>query len=107
MIVRKFLSWSQTATAGERAEGASALARAYLYADLSEQDYDDAELALTTLLEDPSPLVRRAMAEAFARAELAREGIQPAAKPAQSPRPPRKPKPQAALFTPKSGVRGR
>ena len=69
MIVRKFLSWSQTATAGERAEGASALARAYLYADLSEQDYDDAELALTTLLEDPSPLVRRAMAEAFARAE--------------------------------------
>ena len=45
--------------------------------------------------------------EAFARAELAREGIQPAAKPTQSPRPPRKPKPQAALFTPKSGVRGR
>ena len=69
MIVRKFLSWSQTATAGERAEGASALARAYLYADLSAQDFDDAELALTTLLEDSSPLVRRALAEAFARAE--------------------------------------
>jgi ATP-dependent RNA helicase RhlE len=45
--------------------------------------------------------------EAFARAELAREGIQPATKPAQSTRPPRKPKPQAALFSPKSGVRGR
>lgn len=45
--------------------------------------------------------------EAFARAELAKEGLLPAEKPAQSQRPPRKPKPQAALFTPKSGSRGR
>ena len=68
MIVRKFLSWVQTASAGSRAEGASILARVYLYSDLSEQDFDDAEVALTSLLDDPSPLVRRAMAEAFASA---------------------------------------
>ncbi len=68
MIVRKFMNWAQTASAGARAEGASALARAYLYADLSEDDFDDAELALTALLDDASPLVRRALAEAFASA---------------------------------------
>ena len=45
--------------------------------------------------------------EAFARAELAKEGILPEKKPAQ-PRPPRKPRPQqAALFSNKSGSRGR
>jgi len=68
MIVRKFLSWAQTAAAGDRAEGVSALARAYLYADLSEQDAEDAEVALTAMLDDASPIVRRAIAEAFASA---------------------------------------
>ena len=68
MIVRKFLNWMQNVATGERAEGVSALARAYLYADLSDQDRDEAEVALTTLLDDASPMVRRAMAEAFASA---------------------------------------
>jgi uncharacterized protein (DUF2336 family) len=68
MIVRRFLAWSQTAPAGERADAASALARAYLYSDLAEADRREAETALTTLLDDPSPIVRRALAEAFASA---------------------------------------
>ena len=35
MIVRHFLQWVRTAEAAERAEATSALARAYLYSDLS------------------------------------------------------------------------
>ena len=37
MIVRQFLQWVRTAPAGERAEATSALARAYLYSDLSRR----------------------------------------------------------------------
>jgi uncharacterized protein (DUF2336 family) len=71
MIIRRFLQWAKTATPGQRAEGASALARAFLYADLGPAERDDAESALTALLDDPSPLVRRALAEAFAGAAQA------------------------------------
>jgi uncharacterized protein (DUF2336 family) len=71
MIVRQFLQWIGKAPAGERAEATSALARAYLYSDLSENDRAAAEGAMTMLLDDPSPLVRRAMAEAFASSEHA------------------------------------
>jgi len=68
MIVRKFLQWSLTASASQRADGASALARAYLYADFDAEQKDEAEQALTSLLDDASPLVRRALAESFASA---------------------------------------
>ncbi len=68
MIVRRFLDWARTAPAGARAEGASALARAYLYSDLCEADQREAGVALTSLLDDASPVVRRALAEAFASA---------------------------------------
>ncbi len=68
MIVRNFLSWAQTANAAQRAEGAGALARAYLYANLDATELRDAEIALTSLLDDPSPLVRRALADNFASA---------------------------------------
>ena len=68
MIVRRFLAWARTASAEDRAEGASALARAWLYSNLPEVDQNEAEVALTSLLEDPSPVVRRALAEAFASA---------------------------------------
>jgi uncharacterized protein (DUF2336 family) len=67
MIVRQFLSWVRTAPAGERAEATRALARAYLVSDLSEDDRTAAEGALLMLLDDASPLVRRAMADVFAR----------------------------------------
>ena len=68
MIVRSFLSWAQTASAAQRAEGAGALARAYLYSDLDPAARRDAEIALTSLLDDPSPLVRRALSDNFASA---------------------------------------
>src|SRR6188768_1750543 len=67
MIVRQFISWIRTAPAGERAEATRALARAYLISDLSEDDRIAAEGALLMLLDDASPLVRRAMADVFAR----------------------------------------
>ncbi|MFZ0422026.1 MAG: DUF2336 domain-containing protein [Xanthobacteraceae bacterium] len=66
MIVREFLHWVRTAPAGERAEATSALARAYLYSDLSADDLGAAEGAMLMLLDDPSPLVRRALADALA-----------------------------------------
>ncbi len=68
MIVQRFLAWVETAPAGARAEATSALGRAYLYSDLDDRDRADAEVALTSMLDDPSPLVRRALAEAFASA---------------------------------------
>ena len=71
MIVRQFLQWHRTAPAGVRADATSALARAYLYSDLSPDDRAAAEGAMLMLLDDPSPLVRRAMAEAFASSEKA------------------------------------
>jgi uncharacterized protein (DUF2336 family) len=66
MIVRDFLQWVRTAPASERAEATGALARAYLYSDLSPDDLAAAEGAMLMLLDDPSPLVRRALADALA-----------------------------------------
>jgi uncharacterized protein (DUF2336 family) len=71
MIVRQFLQWVRNAPAGERAEATGALARAYLYSDLSEDDAAAAEGALLMLLDDPSPLVRRALADALAASPAA------------------------------------
>ncbi len=68
MIVRNFLQWAQTASAAQRAEAAGALARAYLYSEMDERTRRDAEIALMSLLDDPSPLVRRALADNFASA---------------------------------------
>src|ERR1700744_809567 len=71
MIVRQFISWIKTAPAGERAEATRALARAWLVSDLSGDDRAAAEGALLMLLDDPSPLVRRAMADVFSRSHEA------------------------------------
>ena len=65
MIVRHFLQWVRTAEAAERAEATSALARAYLYSELSPDDRAAAEGAMILLLDDPSPLVRYALADAL------------------------------------------
>src|SRR6201990_3004149 len=67
MIVRQFISWVRSASAGERAEATRALARAWLVSDLTADDRAAAEGALLMLLDDASPLVRQAMAEVFAR----------------------------------------
>jgi uncharacterized protein (DUF2336 family) len=66
MIVRHFLGWVRTAPAGERAEATRALARAWLFSEMSSDDFAATEGALLLLLDDPSPLVREAMAEVFA-----------------------------------------
>jgi uncharacterized protein (DUF2336 family) len=67
MIVRQFISWVRNASAGKRAEATRSLSRAWLISDLSQDDRAAAEGALLMLLDDPSPLVRRAMAEVFSR----------------------------------------
>jgi uncharacterized protein (DUF2336 family) len=51
------------------------LARAYLYSDLSPDDLAAAEGAMTMMLDDPSPLVRRALAEALAGSDQAPPAI--------------------------------
>ena len=68
MIVRRFLAWSQMVPPGQRAEGVNALALGYLYSPMTPEIRREAEAALTTVLDDPSPLVRRVLAEAFASA---------------------------------------
>ncbi len=75
MIVRQFISWIKTAPAGERAEATRALARAWLISDLTADDRAAAEGALLMLLDDPSPLVRQAMADVFARSTEAPAAI--------------------------------
>ncbi|QUS40623.1 DUF2336 domain-containing protein [Tardiphaga alba] len=75
MIVRHFISWVRTAPASERAEATRSLARAWIFSDLSDDDRAAAEGALLMLLDDPSPLVRQAMAEVFARAPSAPPAI--------------------------------
>ena len=71
MIVRQFLQWVRTAPAGERAEATNALARAFLFSDLSPDDRAAAEGAMIMLLDDPSPLVRGALAEVLASSQKA------------------------------------
>lgn len=71
MIVRQFVHWLRTAPTGHRADATAALARAYLYSDLSPDDRAAAEGGLLILLDDPSTLVRRTLAEVFAASEAA------------------------------------
>lgn len=66
MIVRRFLLWARTANAEQRAAGAAALAGAYLRSGMADDDRREAETALIALVDDPSPLVRRAIAEEMA-----------------------------------------
>jgi len=75
MVVRKFLQWSETAGARDRARAANALARAFIISDLSREDAKAAEAAMTILLDDPSPLVRLAMAEALATSAMAPRSV--------------------------------
>ncbi|HZZ59725.1 MAG TPA: DUF2336 domain-containing protein [Roseiarcus sp.] len=67
-IVRRFLVWAQQAGAGSRAEAVSALARAFLHSDLDKRSRAEAAAAMSALIDDPSPEVRRALAEAISGA---------------------------------------
>jgi uncharacterized protein (DUF2336 family) len=71
MIVRDFLRWLNSAPASDRAEAAGALARAYLCSDLEADAIAVAEDVMLKLLDDPSPLVRRALADALAASPIA------------------------------------
>ncbi|WP_105374255.1 DUF2336 domain-containing protein [Neorhizobium huautlense] len=75
MIVQAFLRWAETARAADRAKAASALGRAYLRSALTPEHRRAAAFALTHLLDDPSPLVRLALAEALADAVEAPRAI--------------------------------
>jgi uncharacterized protein (DUF2336 family) len=66
VIVQAFLRWAETAKAADRAKAANALGRAYLRSTLAQEHHRAAALAMTHLLDDPSPLVRLALAEALA-----------------------------------------
>jgi uncharacterized protein (DUF2336 family) len=75
MIVRRFLLWARTAPAEARAKGAAALAGAYLRSAMSPEDRREAETALIALVDDPSPVVRRALAEELAAAPRAPRNV--------------------------------
>jgi uncharacterized protein (DUF2336 family) len=66
LIVEAFLRWVETAKAGDRARAANALGRAYLQSEMLPEERKAAEMAMTFLLDDPSPRVRLALAEAVA-----------------------------------------
>jgi uncharacterized protein (DUF2336 family) len=67
-LMRRFLHWTTRAFPHERAAAVNALARAYLHSALPQSARADAEVALAHMLDDPEPMVRRALAEAFAGA---------------------------------------
>ncbi|KQS63291.1 hypothetical protein ASG39_15455 [Rhizobium sp. Leaf371] len=75
MIIQAFLRWVETAKATDRARAASALARAYCAKDGDRIDRHAADMAMTFLLDDPSPKVRLALAEALAAAPEAPRSI--------------------------------
>jgi uncharacterized protein (DUF2336 family) len=66
MIIHRFLHWINEAPPAARAEAAAALARAYLYSNLSTEEQAPAEAALTLLTQDSQLDVRRALADALA-----------------------------------------
>jgi hypothetical protein len=70
-IVRDFLQWLATAPANKRAEAAGARAGAYLCSDLTADELAPAEGLMLKLLDDPSPLVRHALADALAASPAA------------------------------------
>ena len=67
----QFLAWAQRADAAERAAAASAIARAYLHADLTGAQRHECSVAMAALLDDQHVEVRRALAEAFAASRRA------------------------------------
>jgi len=65
MVIEYFMEWVQNAPVRKREAAASAMVRAFLNKNISLEERDDIDAALTVLLEDKSASVRLAMAEAF------------------------------------------
>lgn len=75
MIVQAFLRWVETAKAAERAKAANALGRAFLHSKMATEERRAARVAMTFLLDDPSPHVRLALADALADSPFAPRGM--------------------------------
>lgn len=69
MIIQSFLRWAETAKASDRARAANALGRAWLESQMTTDEREAALMAMTWLLDDPSPKVRLALAESIADAD--------------------------------------
>lgn len=65
MSVRHYLKMIDNASVAQRCHAAAALAHLYLQSDLDMEERRSTEAVLTLLLDDPSPKVRLALAEAF------------------------------------------
>lgn len=75
MIIEAFIRWIETARAADRANAAAALARAFLRPDLADEQRQAALLAMSHLLDDPSPQVRLSLARALAHSSHAPRAI--------------------------------
>ncbi|MDF1609999.1 DUF2336 domain-containing protein [Hoeflea sp. YIM 152468] len=75
MVVQSFLKWSETAGVSDRCRATLALTRIYAQEHMDGKDRQDAEAALSLLLEDPSPKVRLALAEGLAEIDHAPRNI--------------------------------
>jgi uncharacterized protein (DUF2336 family) len=75
VIVEAFLRWAETAKVSDRARAANALGRAYLGSSMPAIERGAAEMAMTYLLDDPSPRVRLSLAEALAHSPEAPRAI--------------------------------
>ncbi|WP_188850665.1 DUF2336 domain-containing protein [Aureimonas glaciei] len=71
MITQQFAQWCETASSRRRAEVISYLALSLIEGDLPKDQRDKALAILTFALDDPSPLVRMAMAEALSSSDRA------------------------------------
>jgi uncharacterized protein (DUF2336 family) len=69
LIVQRFLAWASSVGSEERAKGVYDLTLAYLHGGLHETERQEIVTVLTALLDDPSPAVKRAMAEVLADRE--------------------------------------
>lgn len=65
MSVQHYLKMIENASVAQRCHATAALAHIYLHSDLERDERYATEAVLTLLLDDPSPKVRLALAEAF------------------------------------------
>lgn len=75
VIIQAFLRWAETARVADRAKAADALGRAFLHTGLGGDERKAATLALTYLLDDPSPSVRQALANALGQSPRAPRAV--------------------------------
>ncbi|MES2907429.1 MAG: DUF2336 domain-containing protein, partial [Pseudomonadota bacterium] len=71
MSARQLMQWIYQAPTQERAEAAALLAKSYIAGDAAPDERRAQEATLTVLLDDASPIVRRALANALAASSKA------------------------------------